>query len=346
MDTPDFLLLQWHITHNCDQRCLHCYHGDKDNVESYTKFSQLMRYLLYYQEMLNSGGADMAGHIHITGGDPLLHPEIFPFLEQIVVLQGLRKRFTFAVLAGAHRLDQATARQLARFKPGYVQLSLDGTPATHDRLRGEGSHEKTVAALRWLVEAGIRVVVAFTAHGENWRQFPAVAKLASRLGACRIWADRHIPTGRGEALRDKMLSPEQTRAFCLAMVAKKWPGWSTRPSAVRPYRALQFLTAGGRPYRCEAGHRLLALTPEGVVLPCRRLPLAAGQLGEQSLVEIYRDSLVLQKLRQPALPRGCETCWHQQGCGGGLRCLSHALYQDYGVADPGCWIARHQGVLT
>ena len=66
-------------------------------------------------------------------------------------------------------------------------------------------------------------------------------------------------------MADECLSPDETFLF-LNMLnaedrrARRWFGGRTE---VAMHRALQFL-AGGTPYRCTAGRRLLALLPDGV----------------------------------------------------------------------------------
>ncbi|MBQ3952684.1 MAG: radical SAM protein, partial [Ruminococcus sp.] len=69
--------LQWHITHRCNLRCEHCYQED------YTSFADrdaLREVLDQYDAMLRA--CRFWGHINITGGEPLLHPDLFWLLEE------------------------------------------------------------------------------------------------------------------------------------------------------------------------------------------------------------------------------------------------------------------------
>jgi radical SAM protein with 4Fe4S-binding SPASM domain len=89
---------------------------------------------------------------------------------------------------------------------------------------------------------------------------------------------------------------------------------------------------------------LIALLPNGDLLPCRRMPIVVGNVRERSLAGLYYGNGVLKLLRDYDRPsRGCEGCRHALQCGGGLRCLSYALAGDPLVADPGCW---HAGTLS
>ena len=73
---PEFTL-QWHITHRCNLRCKHCYQED------YTAFSDraaLADVLDQYEAMLQA--CRFRGHLNITGGEPLLHRDLFWLLEE------------------------------------------------------------------------------------------------------------------------------------------------------------------------------------------------------------------------------------------------------------------------
>jgi len=108
------------------------------------------------------------------------------------------------------------------------------------------------------------------------------------------------------------------------------------------HRALQFLVNGGRPYHCTAGDSLITVLPGGDLLPCRRMPVAVGNLRENSLVQLYYGSELFQALRdRTRISAGCEHCFYARLCRGGLKCLSHAINRDPFTADPGCWKALH-----
>jgi len=219
---------------------------------------------------------------------------------------------------------------------------MEGSPATHDRIRGPGTFDRTVAAIRQLVRHGIRTMVSFSAHRGNFREFPEVARLGRRLGVSRVWSDRVIPWGAGAELGDQVLTPGETRQFFQIMQAerkevRRWFGGTE----IAMHRALQFLVAGGRPYHCTAGDSLITVQPNGDLYPCRRMPIRVGTVMEESLVDLYYQSKLLQLLRERGRRSGgCETCRHARQCGGGLRCLSYAVTGDPLRANPGCWHAQ------
>ena len=341
---PPRLLLQWHVSDRCNLRCAHCYQDDYRHkgrgMADWLPILEQFRAFLGGVQNPISGDAPspIKAHITVTGGEPFTHPEFPALLER---LAQLRKEFSFAILCNGTLIDEAMARQLAVWGPRFVQVSIEGSSATHDALRGKGNHAAVVAGLKRLVAAGVRTLLAFTAHADNYREFPEVARLGRSLGVSRVWADRLIPQGRGGKLRG--LSPEETRDFIELMrqsklqVESKLGGRLRKGTEIAMHRALQFL-AGGPAYRCTAGDTLITVMPDGTLYPCRRLPISAGNLLQTPLATLY-DGALFRQLRNPeAVASGCEACVYERLCRGGLRCLSYAVTEQLHVADPGCWL--------
>ena len=93
-------------------------------------------------------------------------------------------------------------------------------------------------------------------------------------------------------------------------------------------------------YRCSAGDTLVTVMPDGDVYPCRRLPVKVGNIRETRLRDLYLGSRLMRDLRdRDRVAEGCEGCHFARICGGGSRCLSHAVNGDPFRADPGCWLA-------
>jgi radical SAM protein with 4Fe4S-binding SPASM domain len=339
---PPGLLLQWHITERCNLRCAHCYQEGYGGLE--LDFAGLLRVVADYKSLLAHLRREAAprpvwGQITVTGGEPFVRAD---FLDLLAVFASEKEWFSFAILSNGSLIDAAMVKQLRQLAPRFVQVSLEGSPTTHDRLRGTGSFARATAALDLLRRAGIPALVSFTAHRGNFREFPAVADAGRKHKATRVWADRLIPCGSGAELRDQVLTPDETREFFALMrqarndASQAWFG----RTEVAMHRALQFLAAGGRPYRCQAGDGLLTVMHDGTIYPCRRLPIWVGNSSEQSLAEVYYGSEVLRQLRHPdKITKGCHGCFYAALCRGGLRCLAYAVNGDPFTADPGCPLA-------
>ncbi|GMU22989.1 MAG: putative coenzyme PQQ synthesis protein E PqqE [Phycisphaerae bacterium] len=358
------LLLQWHITDRCNLRCAHCYQESRS--DGGLTLPELLSILEQYKALLGLWRGQtkrpVRGHVTLTGGEPFVREDLWNLLE---ILSACRPLLSFALLTNGTLIDGVIARRLRKLRPAFVQVSIEGSPTIHDAvqvsiegsptihdaIRGSGSFDRAVRGLEHLTAAGVRTLISFTASRLNYREFPEVARLGRRLGVSRVWADRLVPYGAGAALRDQMLTPEQTREFVQIMrdaqnqTVLRW--FRRRHTEIAMHRALQFLAGGGVPYRCTAGDKLIAIQPDGDVYPCRRMPIRVGNVMETPLASLYSDSPVLRALRDRCrTPDGCGGCLYARTCQGGLRCLSYALTGDLFSSDPGCWISRPRKPAT
>jgi radical SAM protein with 4Fe4S-binding SPASM domain len=313
----------------------------------------LLAVLEQFRELLISwkrqtGAIGVKGHLTVTGGEPFLRPDFMDLLQTFCANSTL---FTFAILTNGSLIDQAAASRLAKLAPSFVQVSIEGGRETHDRIRGPGSFEKAVSAVRRLVKAGIRTFISFTAHKDNYLEFPEVVDIARRLKVARVWADRFIPppsvSSRAIDLQAPctLTPPETLRFFRLMRQTRgdrRMSLWfRLKQTEVAMHRGLQFLVGGGTPYRCTAGDSLISILPDGDVYPCRRMPIKIGNVMETPLAKIYHGSGILRALRdRDRIGDGCRKCFFARVCRGGLRCLSYALTGSPFEADPGCWLSE------
>ena len=187
---PHGLLLQWHITDRCNLRCSHCYQDTYSGKE--LQFEDILDVLKQYKDLLQlwrhgEGRLPVRGHITITGGEPFVRRD---FLDLLEVFSANKRHFSFAILTNGSFIDASVARKLHRLGTSFVQVSIEGTQATHDMIRGHGDFDKTVSAVKHLVRARVRTLISFTAHRANFRGFTEVARLGRRLRVSRVWADR------------------------------------------------------------------------------------------------------------------------------------------------------------
>lgn len=335
------LVMQWHVTERCNWRCKHCYQDDYNTPE--LNFKDLLKVIDQFKDLLEQyrrdiDSADMIGRINVSGGEPFIRED---FLDLLDVFSKEKDYYRFSILTNGSYIDRPMARRLKSLGVFSVQVSIEGVKDTNDHVRGPGASEKTAIALENMRLEGVRSSISFTAHRENYKEFPEVARIGRKLKAGRVWSDRIIPYGSGLELLDQLLSPEETKEYFELM-------YSARNEAARTFqrtdvsmaRALQFLVGGGTPYKCEAGNRLVTIMPNGDLYPCRRMPIYSGNLMETPLVELYNNNELFIALRDRTRLNGiCGKCKFGDKCRGGLRCLAYAITGDTFQPDPGCWIA-------
>jgi len=322
-------ILQWHITSACNLRCKHCYQNDYQVVQL-TK-DQLWQILAQYRKLLQE--LKVVGHINLTGGEPLLSPYFYDLLAEF---EKDKELYSFSILTNGSLINEENAGIIARYGPEYVQLSLEGNRKTNDNIRGLKSYKQVATAVKQLRKQGTFVSLAFTAHKQNYKEFPQVVDFALKNQVNNVWSDRYIPLADDKTL--ETLNAQETQEYLQIMHDQhlRLQRRKNCHTTVAMYRALQFLKTGEFAYACTAGKTLLTVMENGDLVPCRRLPLIVGNVLESDMLTLLKNNKTLQKLKSNAIPRECQGCEHEKSCQGGLKCLTYALYGDLDHKDWGC----------
>lgn len=326
--SAEVFTLQWHITHRCNLRCTHCY---QDDYACSAGLDSLLPVLDKYERFLKERG--YLGKINLTGGEPLTSAAFFPLCREIQ-----SRGISFNILTNGTLIDEENARKIAAVCPGWVQISLDGTERTHDRIRGEGAFSAALRGIDELKMRNVPVLVSFTAQKRNRRQLPALAEICDEHGVDLLWWDR-VVTGSGSSARKLALTTKQFRKLTEVSgeLSRKYIKSNGR-SMVGCGRALQFLECPGSPgYVCSAGKNLVAVTADGSVMPCRRLPYVIGSIADRELGDILDSSPVIQSIRSAEIPAECAGCEHAGKCGGGSKCVTCGLTGDMFARDINCY---------
>ena len=146
----------------CNIACRHCF------ISCGPKADQIaMMSVEQVQRALAEGTALGMRQVYFTGGEPLLHPEIRRLVELALAAAPL------TIVTNGILLDEALVAFLSeRFRSARYSLdlrvSLDGmSAAQNDPVRGRGTFESVVQALRLLGAAGLSPVVTVVEHEQG-----------------------------------------------------------------------------------------------------------------------------------------------------------------------------------
>ena len=332
--TENGFYFQWHITEKCNFRCKHCYHAD------YTSDNELnLDELILVADKIDSTLKkwDINGTLSITGGEPfMVMDKLFPLLEHINSLETINH---FDLLTNGSLIDEANISELKEFKKlRRVQVSLEAAnQALNDQIRGKGSFENTLSAIRLLKENGFQVAVMMTISHMNKEEVEPLIELLKKENVDTFSAERFIPEGAGIELKDELLTADEVREifqriYSIAMKDEK--------IRILLYRPLFALLDGNGPTvgaLCSVGNNALTIMHDGTIYPCRRLPIPIGNALTDSFFKVWYTSEVLWNVRNQQNIKGkCADCDLIPICRG-CRAMAYALTGDYLAEDPQCW---------
>jgi len=316
----------WELTRACGLACRHCRaaavatrHPDElTPEESLRLIAQLAAF------------GDPPPHLILTGGDPLLRPDLFD-----LIAAARSRGLGVSVAPSATPLLTAEAIQhLTDAGVSAISLSLDGArAATHDAVRQlPGTFERTLAAAHAARAAGLSFQINTLVAEETLDELPAIYLLASRLGAARWSLFFLVEVGRGALLQQ--ISPRACEELMtwLAGLPRQAPPVVTTTEA--PF--YRRIVKGGHGAGIRDGNGILFISHTGEVHPSGFLPLVAGNVRHDDVVRVYRDSEPFRQLRQPAAFGGrCGRCEYHWQCGGS-RARAYAASGDPLAEDPLC----------
>ena len=323
-------VLQWHLSENCNLKCLHCYQENHKPIQ--LSYEQLEKIYKQYKNLLKK--LKIKGHINITGGEPLCNPHLFKILDLIKKDEEL---ISFSILTNGTLITKNIAKKIKSYNPYYVQVSLEGGQKTNDYIRGKGTYKKIAKGIKNLKKYNIFTSISFTATTLNYKEFPKVVSYAKKYKVDNVWSDRYIPLGDSED-KNLALNVSQTQEY-LSIMAKerlKLKRKQYNKTTISMYRALQFQKTNDFAYGCTAGDTLLTVMENGDLVPCRRMPIVVGNLLKDDMYKLYKTNSILKELRKNTIPDDCNDCEHAQMCHGGLKCLTYAIYKNLNHKDIGC----------
>ncbi|KPK46716.1 MAG: heme b synthase [Dehalococcoidia bacterium SM23_28_2] len=347
--TLEFLprLIFWETTAGCNLRCIHCRRidvADRLVPEDLTtaESKQLIDQIVAFCNPI----------LVLSGGEPLIRPDIFQIAEHAVD-RGLR----VALATNGTLIDAPTAQRIVEAGIRRVAVSLDGATAeTHDAFRAlPGSFARALAGIEHLRRQGMSVQINTTVARHNIEELPQVLDLALSLGADALHIFLLVPVGCGVEIADEqMISAHQYEEVLNWFYDREQEGLLELKATCAPhyFRIVRQRTAAQKRQRaaapvassdlhamtkgCLAGTGVCFVSHKGEVFPCGYLPLSAGNVRKQSLQEIWEGAPIFKELRDPELLRGkCSRCQFRLICGG-CRARAYAMTGNYLDEEPSC----------
>ena len=343
-DDHPFIVI-WEVTRSCALACRHC------RAEAQPRRDPRELSTQEGKTLIDAVARATPGYFILTGGDPMMRPDIIELVAyarskglEVALSPSATPKFIKSDLnalheAGLHRLS----------------LSLDGASReTHDAFRGvPGTWDWTQTAMEACRRHGLDFQINTTLTRQNLHEFDRFVALMDVIRPAMWNLFLLVPTGRGKNA-DLLDGPELEALFHRLYTLSKTVPYKIKTTEGQHYRRVAWQRwreegAGGPPPmlgNTNDGKGFIFVSHVGDICPSGFLPMAAGNVRSEELIEVYRNSPLLQSLREPSLLKGkCGQCEWNRVCGGS-RARSYAMTGDLLASEPLCVYLPHSSPLA
>lgn len=349
----DPFIVFWELTRACMLACKHC----RAKAIQRRNPNELSKEECY--RVLDEIASFSNPMLVFTGGDPLMRED----LVEIVSYASKKFRVSIA-FSGTEKATKDKLEDLKNAGVSRIAISIDGLEETHDEFRGiKGAFAKSIEVLRNAKEVGLPFQINTTVTKNNISELPEIAKLCAELGADMWDVFFVVPTGRA---REDLMPSSQEFEDILCWLYDVGRYINVKSSAAVHFRRIEAMRDKGKmPEVGELYWRLLErlnldieakksfskgihrafvtdgrgmffISHIGEIYPSGFLQISAGNVRERSVEDIYRNSDIFIKLRDPNNLKGkCGKCEFRFICGGS-RARAYALTGDYLAEEPRC----------
>jgi radical SAM protein with 4Fe4S-binding SPASM domain len=282
----------------------------------------------------------------ISGGEPLVRQDIFDIIEYAKAVG-----FEVSLITSGFAFDEKRLDNLVRNEV-HTAVSIDGSRESNDKIRGRGSYDKALFALKKLAANGILDCVVTTMTKYNIKDMVHPAEVAAEHGARMIVYHNLVPVGRaGTNMPDLAPTPEEYEAafnqiydlqvaysgklkvnvyapFYARIVRQK------NPTGFWDWFQNDFLG------KCTIGGNYISITENGDYRSCGfhesyRLGNVRNKRLKNTWDELQRSEFHLRLRDKSNLKGKCGVCEYREICGG-CRNRAYAYTGDITESDPAC----------
>ncbi len=311
------------ITQRCNLKCLTCYVNAEDRTVA--EEMEIKENEEIFRQLCSLGYAS----ITLSGGEPLLHPNI----KEIIELS--RKFFkTVNLNTNGILLDRNTAAFLKN-QDVNIMVSLESfNPEINDSIRGSGVYSKVMQTLKYLKEAGHdKITISMTLTNLNLSEVVKMHEFCVKEGFQEHYGV-FVESGRGRCNSDylKVNAGDQADTYFNLLRER-----SELEEA--NLKVPDFLTKCAT--YCGAIKSIVNIMPNGDVYPCPNLidPVwRMGNIRQTGLTDILDQSAVAKMIisRDVRGVAGCNSCRIRFICGGGCMANAYISSGDINNKDPLC----------
>src|SRR4051795_2034301 len=338
MQPPRPSTLVAELSYQCPLHCPYCSNPLHIGGETYRDELEAEHWLRVFREARALGVLQLP----LTGGEPMLRRDL------VELCAGAREAELYSSLITAGTLfTRPAAEALKAAGLDHVQISIQSPdPADNDRIAGNRSFEKKIAAARLARALDFPLTINCVLHRQNLDRIEEVLALTLELDAQRL-----------------ELANTQYYGWAVPNQAALMPSWAQlqrAEDAVQRFRERvgpevqvlwvlpDFFEELPKPCMDGWGRTAMVIAPNGDVMPCQAASTIPGlefaSVRDRPLEWIWSESDAFTRFRGTDwMQEPCRTCplGRQEVDWGGCRCQALRLAGDAAATDPVCRFSPH-----
>ncbi len=304
------------ITKKCNLNCLHCgsdcskdIHSPELTTDSWIKIIE------YFKDRFSTSVAMV-----ITGGEPLMHPDIIDIASHLH-----KNQMRWGMVTNGMLLNESMMQKLINTGISSITLSIDGLEENHNWLRNNPkAFEKAINSLKLICQTNIAFKDVVTCVSpKNSNELDKIAQLLLDYGMKEWRLFRIFPSGRAIDNPLLQLSFDQTQTMLQWIKGNKekylkkglninlsCEGWVpfNLDQKVRDY-----------PFFCRSGINIASILADGTITGCSNNSKGfhVGNILKDNFANLWENKFDIFRERNWLSDTYCASCEHFKTCQGG-----------------------------
>lgn len=310
--------LFWEATLNCNFNCLHC--GSRASRQKHYQNELTTQEIKSVYKSIAAKSDPRKIMIAVTGGEPLLRPDLF---EVMAYAHGLG--FNWGMVTNGSLVTPKVVEQMKQSGMSTIVVSIDGIGKVHDDFRqAPGSYKKAVEVVKLLAQSKYfqNVQITTTIHQSNIVDLEKMYAEFLPLGI-QSWRVMNIdPIGRALDNKKLLLKPKDLKKLLEFIKQKRLISSIDITYDCTGFLGLKY---EGRIrdwfFYCSTGITTASILHNGDIFVCPNVPrlpeLIQGNIRQDDFYDIWQKQFKVYRQPNRTSCSGCQKCLYWTECRGG-----------------------------
>lgn len=319
------LKISMNVTKKCNLRCIQCFSNSgviKEKEITTEDFYKL------FDDMNKNG----TFYVCLGGGEPFTRPDLFDVLKY-----GKKKQLAISIVTNGLLLNKKVLERLNKLDLDYLWVSFEGLKENHEKLRGVGTFDKAIDALKLLKKyyKG-RTALRMSINKYNISEVNDLVKIGEKYNIDLIRFTPLLEFGRARN-EDLVIDAKDYIEF-LDKVSKIK---SDKIKIVYPNQKHNKIWVGTNGFGCHCGKEAIWIDEVGTVSPCIFWgeKYNIGNIKNDDYMKLWEKSLSCSEIEGNEV---CLNCSNYKNCRAGCRARSLFKYGNLNDVDPLCPLKKYK----